>query len=314
MTDRPSPEVSIVIPGLNEGPSLAELASRIETAIAATENYEIVFVDDGSRDNSWDIIGKLHAQNPRIRGLRMRRNFGKAMALAAGFRESRGDILIMMDADLQDDPADLPAFLEKIREGSDVAVGWKVQRKDPLNRRIASKIFNGTVALTTGVQLHDMNCGFKAYRREVIETVPIYGDLFRFIPALAAADGFRVVEVPVRHHPRAFGQSRYGLERILRGFFDLLSVLFLTRYARKPMHLFGLIGLITGVIGLGLFTYLSILWFSGQGIGARPLLLLSVLLMVLGVQFGSMGFLGEFMTYHEEKRSYQRQLPIRERI
>lgn len=314
MSETPTPAVSLVIPGLNEAQSLPELSAKIEAAIGANEAYEIVFVDDGSTDDTWAVIGRLNAADARVRGLRLRRNFGKAMALAAGFREARGEILIMMDADLQDDPSDLPLFIDKIREGNDVVVGWKVKRKDPLNRRIASKIFNGTVGWTTGVQLHDMNCGFKAYHREVIETVPIYGDLFRFIPALAAADGFRVVEVPVRHHPRAFGSSRYGLERILRGFFDLLSVLFLTRYARRPMHLFGLMGLFTGALGLLLGIYLTVLWFMGHGIGARPLLLLSVLLMVLGVQFGSMGFLGEFLTYHEEKRSYRQHLPVRERL
>jgi glycosyltransferase involved in cell wall biosynthesis len=314
MTALPAPVVSVVIPGLNEASSLATLAAKVDVAIGHRENYEILFVDDGSTDDSWAVIRGLHERDSRIRGLRLRRNFGKAMALAAGFREAKGDVLVMMDADLQDDPADIPDFLEGIRQGADVVVGWKVQRKDPLNRRIASRIFNGTVAWTTGVSLHDMNCGFKAYRREVIETVPIYGDLFRFIPALAAADGFRVAEVPVRHHPRAFGSSRYGLERIMRGFFDLLSVLFLTRYARRPMHLFGLIGLFTGLLGLGLFTYLSVLWFLGEGIGARPLLLLSVLLIVLGVQFATMGFLGEFLTYIEEKRAYQQRLPVRERL
>jgi glycosyltransferase involved in cell wall biosynthesis len=314
MSVSPSPAVSIVVPGLNEGESLQPLAERIIEAIGSSEDYEIVFVDDGSTDSSWETIRALNAQNPRIRGLRMRRNFGKAMALSAGFREARGELLVMMDADLQDDPADIPDFLKGIREGADVVVGWKIKRKDPLNRRIASRIFNGTVGWTTGVQLHDMNCGFKAYRREVIDTVPIYGDLFRFIPALAAADGFRVTEIPVRHHPRAFGSSRYGLERILRGFFDLLSVLFLTRYARRPMHLFGLIGLFTGLLGIALGIYLSVLWFMGEGIGARPLLLLAVLLMVLGVQFASMGFLGEFLTYHEEKRSYQQRMPVRERV
>lgn len=309
-----SPSVSVVIPGLNEAQSLEELARRIHDALGETEPYEVVFVDDGSTDNTWEIIRALNQRNPRIRGLRLRRNFGKAMALAAGFRESRGDVIVMMDADLQDDPADLPKFLEQIGEGLDVVVGWKVQRRDPWSRRLASRIFNGTVASFTGVRLHDMNCGFKAYRRVVVETVPIYGDLFRFIPVLAAADGFRVGEVPVTHHPRAYGNSRYGLERVLRGFFDLLSVLFLTRYARKPMHLFGLIGLIIGVMGGGLFAYLSILWLQGHGIGARPLLLLSVMLMVMGVQLVSLGFIGEFLTYQNQKRSYREQHPIREKL
>lgn len=308
------PSISIVVPGLNEAESLPELARRIHEAIAATEDYELIFVDDGSTDNTWSVIAKLHAENPRVRGLRLRSNFGKAMALSSGFSVARGGILFMMDADLQDDPADLPAFLEQVRSGMDVVVGWKVDRKDPLSRRLFSKIFNGTVRSFTGVALHDMNCGFKAYRREVIETVPIYGDLFRFIPVLAAAEGFRVVEVPVTHHPRVHGRSRYGLERITRGFFDLLSVLFLTRYARKPMHLFGLMGLTTGAVGAGLLLYLSVLWLQGQGIGSRPLLLMSVLLIVMGLQLTSLGFIGEFLTYQNQKARMNEQLPVRESL
>ncbi len=312
--DLPAPKVSIVVPGLNESESLGELAKRIDAALAGSDSYELIFVDDGSTDDTWKVVTALHADNPRVRGLRMRRNFGKAMALTSGFRSARGELIIMMDADLQDDPADLPEFISKIRSGYDVVVGWKVDRKDPLSRRVASKIFNGTVRRLTGVRLHDMNCGFKAYHRDVIETIPIYGDLFRFIPALAAAEGFRVTEIGIRHHARAFGRSRYGLERILRGFFDLLSVLFLTRYTRKPMHLFGLMGLLTGLMGLALGTYLTILWLGGEGIGARPLLLLSVMLMMMGVQLTSMGFIGEFLTYQTEKRAYKEHLPIRERI
>jgi glycosyltransferase involved in cell wall biosynthesis len=310
----PNPHVSIIVPGLNEAESLPELAKRISSALSDTETYELIFVDDGSTDDTWKVIGQLHAADPRVRGLRLRANFGKAMALSAGFKEARGEVLVMMDADLQDDPVDLPLFLEKVRDGFDIVVGWKVSRKDPLSRRIASKIFNGTVGMLTQVNLHDMNCGFKAYHRDVIETVPIYGDLFRFIPVLATADGFRVTEVGVQHHPRLYGRSRYGLERILRGFFDLLSVLFLTRYVRKPMHLFGLMGLVTGLMGAGLGVYLIAIWLSGEGIGARPLLLFSVMLMVMGVQLTSLGFIGEFLTYQGEKRSYEHRLPIRERV
>jgi glycosyltransferase involved in cell wall biosynthesis len=220
----------------------------------------------------------------------------------------------MMDADLQDDPEDIPEFLEKIRSGLDVVVGWKVNRKDPLNRRLLSKVFNGTVRRVTGVSLHDMNCGFKAYRREVIQTVPIYGDLFRYIPVLAAAQGFRVAEVPVKHHERKFGRSRYGLERILRGLFDLLSVVFLTRYARRPMHLFGSFGLLLGGIGFVIDGYLSVLWFIGTPIGHRPLLLLGTLMIIAGIQFASMGFIGEFMTWQGQTRKRGDDLPIRERV
>ncbi|HVZ32645.1 MAG TPA: glycosyltransferase family 2 protein, partial [Polyangiaceae bacterium] len=229
-----APAVSVIVPGLNEAESLAELARQVDAALDTVCRYELIFVDDGSTDDSWQRIQALHATNPNVRGVCLRGNFGKAMALTAGFRVARAPVLIMMDADLQDDPGDLPRFLDKLHEGFDVVVGWKVKRQDPLNRRLLSRLFNGTVSWLTHVELHDMNCGFKAYRREVIETVPIYGDMFRFIPALAAAQGFRISEIPITHHSRKYGRSRYGLERVLRGIFDLASVLFLIRYSRRP--------------------------------------------------------------------------------
>lgn len=309
-----TPDVSVVVPGLNEGRSLPELAHRIHEALAPLGSYELIFVDDGSTDDTWQRIGELHEQRDCVRGVSLRRNFGKAMALKAGFKLARAPILVMMDADLQDDPDDLPKFITKIREGFDVVVGWKVKRQDPLNRRVLSRIFNRTVSWLTKVKLHDMNCGFKAYRREVIETVPIYGDLFRFIPALAFANGFRIGEIPIKHHSRQFGRSRYGLERLLRGMFDLVSVLFLIRYAVSPMHLFGLVGLTLGSGGLLINAYLSVLWLMGHSIGQRPLLLLGVLMTITGVQFASFGLLGEFLTYQGQKQGYLDSLPVRERI
>ncbi|HTV25531.1 MAG TPA: glycosyltransferase family 2 protein, partial [Polyangiaceae bacterium] len=273
-----------------------------------------IFVDDGSTDDTWQRIGELHQERSNVRGVSLRRNFGKAMALKAGFKLASAPILVMMDADLQDDPEDLPNFIAKIREGYDVVVGWKVKRLDPLNRRVLSRIFNGTVSLLTRVQLHDMNCGFKAYRREVIETIPIYGDMFRFIPALAYAHGFRITEIPVKHHSRQFGKSRYGLERLLRGLFDLMSVLFLIRYAGRPMHLFGFVGLVLTAFGFAINGYLSVLWLMGQGIGHRPLLLLGMLMTITGVQFASFGLLGEFLAYQGQKQGYLDTLPVRDRI
>jgi glycosyltransferase involved in cell wall biosynthesis len=312
--DERPPQVSVIVPGLNEGESLGELGRRIRESLEGTRSYEIIFVDDGSTDDSWQVITGLCRDDARIKGVRLRKNFGKAMALSAGFDRARGEIIITMDADLQDDPADLAAFIEQIEEhGMDVVVGWKVQRLDPSNRLILSRIFNGTVRKATGVKLHDMNCGFKAYRREVIRAIPVYGDLFRFIPAFAAWEGFRVTEVPVKHHARKFGKSRYGLERILRGFFDLLSVMFLTRYQRKPMHLFGLVGLALGAVGFLIEFYLTVLWFRGHKIGDRPLLMLGVLLILAGIQFFSMGFIGEFLSY-QNRRIPPEDLPIREEI
>jgi glycosyltransferase involved in cell wall biosynthesis len=309
-----APIVSVVIPGLNEGPALPELARRVHAALAPLGRYELIFVDDGSTDDSWQRIVALNEQYPSVRGVRLRRNFGKAMALTAGFRVSGAPVLIMMDGDLQDDPDDLPRFLDKIHEGVDVVVGWKVKRQDPLNRRLLSKLFNGTVSWLTQVDLHDMNCGFKAFRREVIETVPIYGDLFRFIPALASAQGFQISEIPITHHSRQYGRSRYGLERLLRGLFDLVSVLFLIRYSRRPMHLFGLVGLVLGFGGLLINAYLSVLWLGGKGIGSRPLLMLGVLMTITGVQFASLGLLGEFLAYQGQRRGYRDTLPVRERV
>jgi glycosyltransferase involved in cell wall biosynthesis len=304
--------VSVVVPGLNEAESLPELARRIQAALGERGGYEILFVDDGSTDDTWQVIRGLHDEDPRVRGVRLRANFGKALALTTGFASARGDILVMMDADLQDDPSDLPAFLEAIAAGADVVVGWKKQRLDPLNRRVLSRVFNGTVSTLTGVRLHDMNCGFKAFRREVVQSIPIYGDLFRFIPVLAKWQGFRVGEVVVKHHERRFGRSRYGLERILRGMFDLLSVLFLTRYSRRPMHLFGLVGLLATLVGVAICAYLTVLWFQGHPIGTRPLLLLGALLIIMGVQFFSLGLIGEFLTFQHHRRHGREPLPVRE--
>lgn len=306
-----APHLSVVVPGLNEAESLPELAKRLHAALAK-ESYEIIFVDDGSTDRSWEVIQSLAKERPNVRGVRLRKNFGKATALSAAFRRCKGRVVVTMDADLQDDPEDLPKFIEQIDAGKDVVVGWKVTRLDPANRLILSRIFNATVRITTGVALHDMNCGFKAYRREVIDTIPVYGDLFRYIPALAAAQGFAVVEVPIKHHARQFGRSRYGLERILRGFFDLLSVLFLTRYQKRPMHLFGLGGLVLASIGFLIEIYLTVLWFLGHKIGDRPLLLLGAMLMMIGIQLFSMGFLAEVLTYFHQKRTLPDDAPVRE--
>ena len=309
-----NPRISIVVPGLNEAESLPELTRRIAEALDGKETFELIFVDDGSTDDSWKVMQSLVEADPRVRAVRLRKNFGKAMGLSAGFSRVRGEIVIMMDADLQDDPAELPKFIEKIEEGYDVVVGWKVKRLDPANRLVLTRIFNGTVRWVTGVKLHDMNCGFKAYRREVVKTIPIYGDLFRYIPVFAAWEGFRVTEVGVHHHPRKHGSSRYGLERILRGFFDLISITFLTKYSKRPMHLFGAIGLLMGFSGVVINLYLTVLWFLGHKIGDRPLLLFGSILIVLGLQFFSMGFIGEYLTYLNQKRMKATDLPIREEI
>jgi len=203
------PDVTLVVPGLNEADSLPLLAAQVKEALAPDKSYELIFVDDGSTDDSWQVICGLNEADPAVRGVRLRKNFGKAMALSAGFERARADIVVMMDADLQDDPADLPKMLAGLEAGLDVVVGWKVERLDPANRKIFSRIFNGTVAHVTGVRLHDMNCGFKAYRSEVLQSIPIYGDLFRFIPVLASWQGFRVGEIPINHRSRQFGSESF---------------------------------------------------------------------------------------------------------
>ena len=309
-----TPKISIVVPGLNEAQSLPTLASEVQLALSDTISYELIFIDDGSTDDTWSVIKKLHAQNPSIKGLRLGKNFGKAMALSAGFEQARAEIVIMMDADLQDDPANLPEFLDRLNDGLDVVVGWKVKRKDPLNRRLFSFVFNKVVGLVTNVKLHDMNCGFKAYRASVLKYIPIYGDLFRYIPVLASWYGFRVGEIPINHRTRQFGRSRYGLERILRGFFDLLSVVFLTRYSRKPMHLFGMLGLLLILLGVGICSYLSVLWFHHAMIGSRPLLLLGILLILVGVQSFSLGLIGEFLAFQYHHKGKEDKALIREEI
>ena len=289
-------EISLVVPLYNEEQNLKLLHREITKALRNLgRRYEIVFVDDGSTDGSTAVLEGLAAADPAVEVVRLRRNFGKAVALSAGFKEACGDIIITMDADLQDNPAEIPRFVAGVESGYDLISGWKYRRRDPLPKTVSSKLFNRVVSVATGLALHDFNCGFKAYSRKLVDELQIYGELHRYIPALAYGDGFRVTEIKVEHRPRRYGKSKYGLERYTRGLLDLLTVLFITRYMRKPLHLFGSVGLILVLLGLGINAYLAVLWFMGNAIGHRPLLTLGVLLMVLGVQFVSTGLLGEMM-------------------
>ncbi len=288
-------EVSIIIPALNEEGSLAILYQRIGEVLEGTR-YEIIFVDDGSKDSSWEVMDRLRLSDPRVKAIRFSRNFGKSEALAAGFKEARGEILITMDADLQDDPAEIPRLVATLAMGYDLVSGRKAHRRDPLSKTLPSRLFNWVTSTLTGVKFRDLNSGFKAYRRRVIEQVRVYGEQHRFIPALAHWKGFRVTEIDVEHHPRPFGKSKFGLKRFLAGVLDLFTVLFLTRFGRKPLHLFGSIGLACLAVGLGVNLYLSVIWLGGQSIGTRPLLQLGVLLIVTGIQFLSLGLLGEMLT------------------
>ncbi|MFN8533616.1 MAG: glycosyltransferase family 2 protein [Dehalococcoidia bacterium] len=294
MTER-HPRVSMVVPVYNEQESLAILHSEIKQGIDG-QPHEIIFVDDGSTDGSWRTLLQLAEADPDVRLVRFGRNVGKSAALAAGFHESSGEIVITLDADLQDDPKHIPEFIRDIEDGCDLVSGWKVIRHDPLTKTAPSRLFNAVTVWATGVRprLHDFNCGFKAYRRELILRLDLYGELHRFIPALAYWKGFRIGERPVEHRPRRFGRSKFGARRFLSGMLDLTTVLFITRFNRKPMHLFGSIGLAGFGVGLVINLYLTALkLFAGQTIGDRPLLLLGVLLMVMGLQFFGIGLLAD---------------------
>ncbi len=291
--------LSIVIPVYDEAESLAQLHAEITDAVAPLGlMYEVIFVDDGSRDGSWEMIRSLATADTHVRGIRFRRNFGKAAALTAGFRAARGRYVITLDADLQDDPAEIPRFIAKLEEGWDVVSGWKFPRRDPWTKTVPSRLFNWATRTLTGVHLHDFNCGFKAYRAEVVREVRIYGMLYRYIAVLAHWRGFRVTEIKVHHRPRRYGRSKFGVGRFAVGLFDLITVLFLTQYTWRPLHLFGSLGLASLSLGTLINLYLTVLWFTGhRPIGNRPLLTLGVLLMIIGVQFISFGLLGEMIAH-----------------
>jgi glycosyltransferase involved in cell wall biosynthesis len=300
--------ISVVVPLLNEEQSLGALYHEIARALEPLDQeFEVVFVDDGSTDGSLTVLERLHEEMPNVVVVHLRRNFGKAAALQAGFLEAKGDFIVTIDADLQDDPAEIPKLLAKLDEGFDLVSGWKAHRNDPLPRRLFSRVFNWTTGAISGVHLHDVNCGLKAYRAEVLQGMRLYGELHRFIPVLAAYRGFRVAEIPVNHRVRQHGRSRYGPERYLRGFFDLLSVTFMGRYRYRPLHLFGGVGLLMGALGFIILLYLTVEWFWGQGIGGRPLFTLGVLLEVVGIQFVSLGLLSELITSQHEERIDERQ-------
>lgn len=301
--------ISVVVPLFNEERSLETLYHELTSTLDEHgEPWEVVFVDDGSTDASLATLTQLHSEHPNVVVVHLRRNFGKAAALQAGFLEAHGDIVVTIDADLQDDPAEIPQLLAKLDEGFDLVSGWKSRRNDPWSRRFLSKVFNRAVALVSGVRLHDVNCGLKAYRAEVLKGMRIYGELHRFIPILASYRGFRVAEISVNHRARRHGRSRYGLERYVRGFFDLLSVTFMGRYRHRPLHLFGGLGLLLGLAGFACLAYLTIIKIGGAAIGERPLLTLGVLLIVVGIQLVSLGLLSELITSQHEER-----MDVRER-
>ena len=300
--------ISVVVPVHNEERSVALLYDELRSALEPLETaWETIFVDDGSSDGTFAALTRLHNETDNVRVVRLRRNFGKAAALVAGFDQARGETVVTIDGDLQDDPAEIPRLLAKLDEGFDLVSGWKARRRDPLSRRVLSRIFNRVTGVFSGVRLHDMNCGLKAYRAEVVHGLRLYGELHRFIPVLAHYRGFRIAELPVNHRPREHGRSRYGVERYVRGFLDLLTVSFIGRYRHRPLHLFGGFGLILGLIGTITLVYLTVLKALGHAIGERPLLMLGVLLVVIGMQFFSLGLISEMITSHHEERAQERE-------
>ena len=297
--------ISVVVPVYNEEESLVELHGELDAVFAsgALGPVEFLFVDDGSRDGSWRVLSDLAQRDPRVRAIRFRRNFGKASALTAGFQAAKGDRVFTLDADLQDDPAEIPKFLRRLDDqGLDVVSGWKKTRHDPWHKVYPSRIFNLMVSRLTGCELHDHNCGFKVYRGEVLREVGIYGELHRFVPALAHARGFRVGEMEVHHRPRVHGRSKYGVARFAKGFLDLLTVVFLTRFRQRPLHVLGGSGLLLSALGFLGLLYLALAWMAGfwvehpRPIGNRPLLFYSIALLIVGVQLFSLGILAELVT------------------
>ena len=288
-TDADIVDISVVVPVLDEGGTVQALAEQVLAVLDELgRSGEVIFVDDGSQDDTVERVRAAHSLDPRVRLIRLRRNFGKAAALCAGFDISRGRLVLTMDGDLQDDPAEIPRLLEALEESDlDLVSGWKQHRQDPISKRLPSKLFNWVTRKMARIDLHDFNSGFKLYRREVLEEIALYGELHRYIPVLASRKGFTIGEIPVRHHPRRHGTSKYGWDRFYKGLLDLITVLFIPRYTRRPLHLFG-------VIGLGL---------QGQTLSNRPLLLLGVLLMLLGIQVLTSGLIGEMITFKNFHRS-----------
>jgi glycosyltransferase involved in cell wall biosynthesis len=295
-TDRVRCGIAVVVPAFNEAESLPELVERIDEAITSLgRSWEVWIMDDGSSDDTFAVIEKLGAQRPQVHGISFARNFGKAAALAAGFKAASTDIVITMDADLQDDPAEIPALVAKIEEGWDLVSGWKQDRKDSFIKNNTSKIFNWFTSRMCGLNLHDFNCGLKAYRREVTQTVKIYGDMHRYVPALAYLDGFRVTEMPVRHFVRKYGETKYGMARFINGFLDLLTVYFLHARRSSPLHFFGRAGMGFMTVGGGISLYFLAWWILGNGLRLRPILLLGLVFILVALQFISLGLIAELV-------------------
>jgi glycosyltransferase involved in cell wall biosynthesis len=301
------PDLTVVVPVYNEAPSLAALHRELTESLTAWgRSYELILVDDGSTDESWSLLAGIQARDAMVRAIRFRRNFGQTAAFAAGFAEARGGIIVTSDGDLQNDPRDIPALVERLeQDGADIVCGWRKNRKDPfINRRLPSYLANRLISWATGVRLNDYGCSLKAFRAEVVKPLRLYGELHRFLPALASEMGVRIVEQPVNHRARAHGRSKYGISRTIRVVLDLITVKFLLSYSTRPLQIFGLVGFAMGVAGGGIAAWLAYLKLVEEhGIGDRPLLLLAILLIFTGFQFITLGLLAELQarTYHESQ-------------
>jgi glycosyltransferase involved in cell wall biosynthesis len=304
-------EISIVIPLYNEEQSLRELYDKIRNGLNRIGRYEIIFVDDGSTDGSMRVLHDLRNRDRRVKIIRFRRNYGKSAAVSVGFAKAEGEIIITMDADLQDDPNEIPNLINEIKKGYDLVSGWKKKRFDPLSKTIPSRFFNFITSIITRIKIHDFNCGLKAYRKEVAKEVEIYGELHRYIPVLAHWLGYKIGEIPVQHHGRKYGKTKFGIGRFWKGFLDLLTVIFTTRYMQRPLHLFGFWGLAFFLIGFVVDLYLVYLKFSeGMALSNRPLFVGGVLLIIVGIQFISIGLIGELVT--KTRKSTDKEYSIRE--
>src|SRR6059036_2270111 len=308
----PEVDLTILVPVLNEAENMRPLIEKLAQDLKPLgRSYEVLVVDDGSTDGTFDEVRALAPSNPGLRGIRFRRNFGKSAALSVGFREARGRVVVTMDGDLQDDSAEIARLLGKIDEGFDLVSGWKQNRQDSITKTVPSKLFNAVTSAVSGVPLHDMNCGLKAYRRDVTQTIHLRGELHRFIPVLAHWSGFRVGEIRTVHHPRIHGKTKFGLSRFLNGFLDLTAVMFLTTSSNRPVHLFGRVGIAFALAGVLVTMFYTWPWFLGEGLRLRPGLLFGLVLVILGIQFLSLGFLGEMIA---GSRAEEPHYAIRERV
>ena len=294
-------KLSIIVPLYNEEESIRPLVNEIKRALGRVDiDYEVLFIDDGSQDDSLKQIKEISKTDKRFRFISFRKNYGKSAALHTGFKNAKGNAVVTIDADLQDDPQEISNLLKKLDDGYDLCSGWKKKRKDPFIKKYSSKLFNFITRLISGIKIHDINCGLKAYRKEVVENIKVYGEMHRYIPVLAKWQGFKITETPVQHRARRYGKTKYGISRFFKGFVDLITVTFATRYIKRPMHFFGFFGALAFIAGVIVLGYLTVLWIQGQPLSNRPMIFLGMLLIIVGVQMFSVGLLGEMLVHNSK--------------